>query len=159
MVVFNKYTKEWGGKPKNFLDIKTLRNLMTLLTPSYQIVYIRMENAALLDHQGNIRFGDKEMIRNEYPSVVLFENLFNEHTMDYNLLLFGIAAKSSLFVSVQGGNSVVASLWGAPNAIYAVKGKELRVKAYDRIYGQFGGSEVWSTNDRNKLVRHLQKYV
>ena len=159
LMVFNKHTMEWGRDPVNFIDVDTLRRLLTLLTPSYQILYVRMESADLRDSQADVEFRDKEMIRNEHPSVVLYEDLYNDSTMDYNLLLFGLAAKTSLFVSVQGGNSVVASLWGAPNCIYAVRGYELKVNAYEAIYGQFGGSKIWATNSRNELVQHLHRYA
>eukprot|EP00923_Selenidium_pygospionis_P043688 GHVN01075417.1.p1 GENE.GHVN01075417.1~~GHVN01075417.1.p1 ORF type:complete len:991 (+),score=44.30 GHVN01075417.1:63-2975(+) len=164
MMVFNKHTdrEELDGDPVDFIDVDTLRRLLTLLTPSYQILYVRMEDSILQDtheKKKTLKYRDKEMIRNEHPSVVLFEDVFNERTMDYILLLFGLAAKASLFVSVQGGNSVVASLWGAPNFIYAVKGDELGANAYKKIYGQFGGSGVRATDDRNRLVQLIQQYL
>ena len=100
------------------------------------------------------------MIRNLFPDVTLFEDVLDHTTMDYNLLLFGIAANARLFVSVQGGTSIVASLWGVPNCIYAVKGAELKVGAYSKaIYGQFSGSKIWTTNSTVGLMQHMQQYA
>ena len=115
-----------------------------------------MESKLLDDDQANEQFQDKKMIRNNFPDVTLFEDIFNEGYMDYNLLLFGIAAKSSFFISVQGGNSIVASLWGSPNYIYAVKGSELSSNSYNSIYKYFGESDIWTTNNKTIFLNKLQ---
>lgn len=160
LVIFNKHTIEWGAPPINFIDVKTLRRLLTLLQPQYKIVYVRMQSTELQDDQRDTEFQDKQMIRNLFPDVTLFEDVLDHATMDYNLLLFGIAANARLFVSVQGGTSIVASLWGVPNCIYAVKGAELKVGAYSKaIYGQFSGSKIWTTNSTVGLMQHMQQYA
>ena len=75
--------------------------------------------------------------------------------MDYNLLLFGMASKASLFVSVQGGNSVVASLWNAPNFIYAVRGTKIARGTFHKWYGQLSGSMVRAFDYRDELVENI----
>ncbi|EJK76116.1 hypothetical protein THAOC_02140 [Thalassiosira oceanica] len=111
-VVFNKYTLEWGNIPVNYLDIESLRGLLNILSPVYQVVYVRLESKKLGDSgEGDLQdFKDKDVIRQEYPSTILIDDLYNEATMDYNLLLFGVASQADLFVSVLGGNCVIASL-------------------------------------------------
>ena len=156
-MVFNKYTVEWDGNPVNFFDVDTLRRLLSALFPVYQIVYVRMESEELGDDSVNLKLADKAMVRREYPAAVLFEDLYDKATMDYNLLLFGVAAKTRLFVSVQGGTSVVASLWGAPNFIYATRGKEIQFGDYG-WYGQLAGSAVAWYKKRENLVADVSRY-
>ena len=63
-VVFNKYTKEWGHEPVNFLDIASLRGLLNVLSPIYQVVYVRLESKKLGDSgEGDLQnFTDKDVI-------------------------------------------------------------------------------------------------
>lgn len=163
-VIFNKYTKEFDV-PYNFLDVDTLRSLLTVLSPVYQVVYVRMEAAKLMDRSESVPFRDKEMIRAEYPDTVLLDDVYDETTMDYNLLMFGISARSSLFVSVQGGNSVIASLWGVPNFIYAVKGKEINLGGFRYgWYGKLSGCDVPESlvtvyDRRATLVKEVWKWL
>ena len=163
-VIFNKYTKE-PDVPYNFLDVDTLRSLLTVLSPVCQVVYVRMEAAKLMDRSESVPFRDKEMIRAEYPNTVLLDDVYNETTMDYNLLLFGISARSSLFVSVQGGNSVIASLWGVPNFIYAVKGREIGKGGFaHRWYGKLSGCDVPESlvtvyDRRTTLVKDVWRWL
>ena len=163
-VIFNKYTKEFDF-PYNFLDVDTLRSLLAVLSPLYQVVYVRMEASKLMDRSENVPFRDKEMIRAEYPYTVLLDDVYDETTMDYNLLLFGISARSSLFVSVQGGNSVVASLWGVPNFIYAVKGREISLGGFAfGWYGKLSGCDVPESlvtvyDRRAILVREVWRWL
>ncbi|EJK70119.1 hypothetical protein THAOC_08549 [Thalassiosira oceanica] len=165
-VVFNKYTLEWGNTPVNYLDIESLRSLLNILSPVYQVVYVRLESKKLGDSgEGDLQdFKDKDVIRQEYPSTILIDDLYNEATMDYNLLLFGVASQADLFVSVQGGNCVIASLWGKPNFIYAVKGGELRTGAFKNGWmGQLSGADhesfVTVYGKREELIQGVQEWM
>ena len=160
-LVFNKYTTEWRGPPVNFLDMKTLSRLFELMTPSFQVVYVRMESRLLSDvHQSYVSFNDKPMIREQFPSVLVFDDLFDEMTMDYNLLLFAIASRCKMFVSVNGGTSIIASLWGGKNFVYAARGGELKYNSFVSWYGQLGGgTQVWNTDDRQVLVDMVRKEI
>ena len=155
MVVFNKYTTEWGEPPINFISIETLRSLLSIFISIYQIVYVRMESHKLGDESEIVPFADKDMIRTEFPNVVLFDDIYNEMSMDYNLLLFGIASKSQLFVSTQGGTSVIASMWERPNFIYAVKGSEVKMNNFKKWYGKLGNSTVRAYDSTDDLLMNI----
>ena len=161
-IIFNKFAKEWGQDPVNYLDINTLRRVIYLLSPTYQIVYVRMEVLALDDQEDEgdrlAYFKDKETIRREYPTVVVLDDIYNQTTMDWNLLLFGVASNAELFVSVQGGTSVIASLWKAPNFIFAARGHELIYNTYRKWYGKLGGSTVRAFNYRDELVDAIRMH-
>lgn len=143
VIISNKYAKEWEFEgPVNFIPVEILREVLEYLTPNYNIVYSRFQDKRLEDSRENrgsktLRggFNDKEMIREEFPSVVLFDELSKGLPPDsVNLLLFSLSSKSDNFLSVQGGNSVVASFFGGRNIILAVYGPETPEKRDDYSY-------------------------
>ena len=159
LIVFNKYAFEWGSRPTNFLSIDTLERLFSKLDRRFQIIYIRMESKRLDDKgaipgkQLPLSFGDKTMIRKTFPNIIIFDDIYDDNKMDYNLMVFGLASQCGTFISVQGGNSVVASLWGGRNFIYAKKGEELKVNAYHNWYNRFGGARVWSSPNNEEFIK------
>ena len=124
VIILNKYTSEWGHNPVNFLGVQELRRLLAYLMPKHTVIYKRHTASGLEDYNDDKAVGselvlrDKEMIRAEFPSVLLFEELAaglpkTNDPEDENLLLFGLMALSDRFVTVQGGNAVVSSYFGA----------------------------------------------
>jgi len=84
--------------------------------------------------------------------------------MDYNLILFGVASQADLFVSVQGGSCVIASLWGKPNFIYGVEGREFRTGAFKYGWmGQLSGADhnsfVTVYDKREDLIQGVQVWM
>uniref|UniRef100_A0A7S0KX08 Uncharacterized protein n=1 Tax=Asterionellopsis glacialis TaxID=33640 RepID=A0A7S0KX08_9STRA len=140
LIISNKYTMEWDDGPINHIPIDSLFEILKFLTPRYHIVYNRFKDPRLedkLEVQLNKNgmseiapYHDKEMIKRFFPSVVFFEELSeNLDTDDVNLLMFALGAEAERFISVQGGNSVIASFFGGTNIIHAVKGPEVNWKS------------------------------
>jgi hypothetical protein len=143
VIISNKYAKEWDFEgPVNFIPVDILREVLEHLTPNYNVVYSRFQDKRLEDSRESMGsntlqegFKDKEMIRKEFPSVVLFDELSKGLPPDaVNLLLFSLSSMSNNFLSVQGGNSVVASFFGGRNIILAVYGPETPEKRNDYSY-------------------------
>jgi hypothetical protein len=143
VIISNKYAKEWEFEgPVNFIPVNILREVLEHLTPNYNVVYSRFQDKRLEDsreyrNSDRLRgvFKDKEMIRKEFPSVVLFDELSQGLPPDsVNLLLFSLSSMSDNFLSVQGGNSVVASFFGGRNIILTVFGPEIPEKRNDYSY-------------------------
>jgi hypothetical protein len=143
VIISNKHAKEWWvDRPVNYIPIDILREVLEHLTPNYNGVYSRFQDKRLVDSQEHLDsntlregYKDKEMIRNEFPSVVLFDELSQGLPPDsVNLLLFSLNSMSDNFLSVQGGNSVVASFFGERNIILAVFGGETPQKYNDYSY-------------------------
>ena len=127
--------------------------------PNYSILYKRHTNVLLQDinEMGtDIQdFADKEMIRNEFPTVVLYEDLEAGLTdaEDQNLLLFGVVSVSDRFLSVQGGSAVLSSYFKDNNTILISKGKELQYEDYDYFHRYSNASVEWTNRDTIHLFK------
>jgi len=145
LVISNKYVAEWGVKPVNFLDIQTLYELIIYLQDKYTIVYKRpvstdyVADQNEMKHVGDIQatsntgevFTDYELCKR--MGVIVFNDLLEEYPeMSYNEFQFKLFANCDNYVSVQGGNSHICSLFGKTNINYIVQGKELRPGYFDK---------------------------
>ena len=77
LLLSNKYQAEWNG-PLDFYSVDTLRQLLKLLLPHYTVFYLR-EDAELDTARKKTSMSkatplkDKEMLREEFPDVLLVE--------------------------------------------------------------------------------------
>lgn len=163
-MIFNKYTPEihLGGVPKNFIPVDALMQLLDYLTLYYHVVYVRLERKDLLqaDDLRAAAFGDKAMIRQRYRSdqVVILDDIANHLDADaVNLLIFSLGAHCRNFVSVQGGNSQVASFFGGQNFVL-VKGRVSEVLHGDyTYYWRYANTTVKMVRKQEKLVELVKK--
>ena len=86
------------------------------------------------------------------------DELFATEKIPFNLLQLIVGAKSNAKISVQGGNSILASLNGGTNLIYAVKGGELECNSFENWYHEFSGATVKSTSSYQELKNLVNKY-
>ena len=158
VVITNKYNREWQWRyndPQNFISVDLLRDILTYLVPKYTILYKRHTSLLLEEHNkigtGNPDFADKEMIRNEFPTVVLYEDLQAGLTdvEDQNLLLFGVMSLSNRFLSVQGGAAVVSSYFEGNNTILISNGYELQFEDYNYYHRLSNASVEWTNRDKS----------
>ncbi len=164
-IVHNKYTTEWGGPPINYLDLPTLREIFRILEPFYQVVYIRPQSnlitaQGLSDDQENLTLSDHEMIRKEFKNVVLFDDLLIQNPKKrFNEIQFMLHANCDRFVSVQGGNSAIASYFGGKNCIYFKQGEEMRFDSYRKLWPKLSGCEIQPYFSYTALLEALKKIV
>ena len=151
LVVANKYNLEWFRDPVNYLDLGTLRKIFDL-HPNHEIFYNRKMPDTLLDDQGIMDLHEYDTIKKDYPHV----HLLHELPGDYNLNQLMVYANCDKFISVQGGNSILASYFGGKNYIYAVKGKELECGFYYRL-DKLSGCQVIHVRSYSELIRYLNK--
>ncbi|KAK9863173.1 hypothetical protein WJX84_011002 [Apatococcus fuscideae] len=131
LILHNKYTKEWDQPPANFIDVPTLLQLIDMLKGRYTIVYMRPYTSQHLpgyvgDSNLDVEFNDHEEIKRQHPEVHLAHELLGQLTEvnDFNELQLALHAQSDAFISVLGGNAVIASYFAGTNIVYAVKGQE-----------------------------------
>ena len=156
VVIMNKYKKEWEyEEAKNFMSVDLLRNILTYLTPKYSVLYKRFTNIELQDEmqrrKGFHDLKDKEMIRKEFPTVVLYDDLQVGLTdvEDQNLLLFGVMSLSDRFLSVQGGSAVISSYFGGNTTIFIRAGPEASEASSYNYFHRFSNSNVeWTNRDK-----------
>ena len=115
----------------NYIDTATLLALFRLVTPHYTCVYVRPHPGQKLDgyafdHSNALEFRDFQAIKENFPQVVFFHTLLAEHRqMSFNELQLALHSRAEKFISVLGGNAVLASYFATTNIIYAVKGQEV----------------------------------
>ncbi len=149
-IIHNKYTMEWGEPPVNFISLQVLSSLFESLSKRFQIIYIRPGGSKFTcsDHQATFEFADFDLIKSNFPSVKTLQDLLDQNpAYSWNDLQFKLHSNCQHFISVQGGNSVLASYFGGTNIIFAKKGQELVVNAFDRLYPKLSGCNIYSFND------------
>jgi len=156
VIVHNKYNHEWAGPPVNFVSLAGLREMFRRLGGTYQIIYIRLEQKDLLDHQALEPFEDKEMIQGEFPGILLFEQITERYPdKGFNEIQFMIHAHCERYVSVQGGNAAIASWFGGTNLILARQGREIQSRAYELLYPRFSDAKIRSFNTESDLLAEI----
>jgi hypothetical protein len=159
LFISNKYTSEWLGPPVNYLSCEFLNQLFDLLTPHFDIVYNRPQGNIICNdesEQPSFNLKDKG-IANNYSNVYLFETLLDLHDYDFNALQLILLANSDIKISVQGGTSIVSSLLGGANLVYAVKGQELNCGSYKNWYNKLSGCNVKDFSSYQGIIEELEK--
>lgn len=140
LMICNKYNSEWEHAPVNFLSLEMIEFIIENLSHKYQIIYNRY--CAKNDTSIVLPFGDFEFLKRRYPDVILMQDLQSKTGMNFNELQLKVYANCENFISVQGGNSVLASYFGGINCIYARKGLELKYDEFSRNYTRLSGAEI-----------------
>lgn len=159
LIVHNKYNIEWEIGMINFLDCATLDKIFEKLSDIYEIVYIRPTNKIISDHapmcdlEGEHDLLNKYNITNANDLYELHKSKFN----NFNHFQLSLHANCEKFISVQGGNAVLASYFGGTNIIFAKKGGELECGSYERLYPKFSGCKILHTNDYDQLLNFIEK--
>jgi len=160
-VISNKFTPEPSTlfhRTVNFISVPDLLKLLQILTPRYQVVYVRPRSSDIVnDHQSILEFGDLEAIQSHFPDVLTIQQLHVDHReLSFNELQMRLFANCDRFVSVLGGSSYLASYFGGTNIVYAREGWEVDCNAYANWFHLFSGARVLrAANPRqlHELVR------
>lgn len=148
-VIANKYNKEWGRDPVNYLNTEILLNIIEDLYYDYKIFYNRVIPVSLSDDQVKLDLDEHDYIRRVFPDVTFI----HEIPGDYNLNQLMIYANCDRFISVQGGNSILASYFGGKNIIYAVSGNEM-YGFYDKL-DALSGCDILHVKTYEDILRYL----
>lgn len=141
LVVTNKYNNEWGTWPINFLDHETLIWIFENYQDKYQIIYSRfLPEMGYDDTVDTLDLKEFTEVLPAFPKVKTIQDLYNGGS--WNELQLKLYAHCDRFITVQGGQTVLASYFGGKNIIYARKGNELRCFSYQAWFDLFGGSEI-----------------
>eukprot|EP01084_Bolivina_argentea_P319036 553381_1 len=146
ILISNKYNIEWADKPINYFSINTLEKLFNIyIQKGYNIIYKRPINAELLndDTRQTTELKDHEMIKETFNQKVLTYSNILDYIQYYNkiklnatfmnLIQLSIMANIDYYVSVQGGNSILNSLFCVTNHIYHASGSELNSGEYSHF--------------------------
>ena len=67
-----------------------------------------------------------------------------------------IHANCNNFISVQGGNAVLASYFGGTNIIYAREGSELSCDSYNGHYKKYSNCNVFHSNNYTDFIKLIK---
>lgn len=163
-IVQNKYNFEWENLPENYIDLKTLDSLFSLLSNKYQLVYIRpnaiidKEYGYSEDQNVDVDF-DESAILKKHPSVIQWNTLQKQHSQwNYNELKLRLFSSCVNYISVLGGNNYL-------NLFFAKKLLILRRKTgnsglYSGWYKQVAPElnvQLKVVNNWKSLIIHSQK--
>lgn len=153
VIIYNKFSGEWGGPPINFLDLPTLRTLFEMLCPKYAVVYINANGIKELeDNEPTHDLGDGPLLK-KFPKVINFRDLGG----DWNEMQCRVMAGCERFISLNGFGSILSSFFGGRNFIYSKRCQEL-MSSINSFYNyrQLGGSHVTVSTTHEQLLRRVR---
>lgn len=159
LIISNKYNTEWDGPPINFLSIEILDNLFMMLKTKYQVIYNRPGMKFITRDNSEIMDLDEPRILSKHSEVILLSSMFEKsREKSFNEFQLRVYAGCEHFISVQGGNSVLASYFGGTNLIYALKGLEIEMNEYRTIFPKLSGAKIVHCMNRDSLIQSVQQY-
>ena len=137
-----------------------LAAIIDLLKDRFQIVYNRPLQHIREDHQESVAFSDFEMIRQEFPDVLLMDEIYErgDRSRSFNTTQFQLYANCIHFISVQGGGSVLSSYFGGTNLIFAKRGQELACNAYSNWYQSFADTRIHFTDSEEQMLADVKNF-
>lgn len=163
LVIFNRYNKEWGDDPINYLDLETLDKLFYMLKEKYQIVYLNLNSDnRYFDHAEPLFLNDEKVL-NKHPEVLTFSSLKIKYPQySVNELQCRIFSKCEKYISSNGGQLILSAYFGGENIIFSKKCYELNsdVNSFYGWYHKLGGGVFQHVNNYNSLLELVkQKWV
>jgi hypothetical protein len=157
MIIHNKYNREWGGAPINYIDARTLDTVFAACVPYYQIVYIRPRLEVIIGDNSEVLTleGETEVLEKYKGSVLDGNELFQVNKSacrNFNHFQLLLHACCERFISVQGGSSILASYFGGTNIIFARRGGELDCGSYEGFYRRLSGCDTIVAKDYATLI-------
>ena len=144
IIISNRYNLEHGAAPVGYFDIESLYNIITYLTKNgYAVIYKRPKNTEFatdpnelvnIDIMANVKdigiitdYQLIEMLDNAY----LFDDIQKNIPGTYNETQLKIYARSSGFISMGGGSSILCSYFNMPVVIYVNTSGDIRPGYFD----------------------------
>ncbi len=156
VVISNKFNQEWCDDPVNYLGLPELEQILMLLKESYQIIYCRpLPGDIIWDANTSRSFQDFELV-SRHPEVLTIQQLHADNPdLTFNELQLRVYANCERFISVQGGNSVLASYFGGTNIIYVVQGRELECGDFNH-FPLYAGTRIVPCRSKRNLLSSVE---
>jgi hypothetical protein len=158
LIIHNKYNEEWGGRPINFINKETLSAIFNHCK-KYRIIYLRPQKNIVTDNSAVFSLDESNLL--DLYKVIdgnkLYENIKNRYNINnFNHFQLLIHSNCNHFISVQGGNCVLASYFGGTNIIYAKHGSELKCGSYNGHYKKYSNCKILHANNYNDFIRLIK---
>ena len=148
LCICNRANIEWGYEMINYFDTEILDWLFTNLKRKYEIVYIPVQIPdEIQDHIKPAEISDIEVARKH--KVRVLSDMVKDNWNDTLLRVF---ANCERFITMNGGYSILASMFSGQNIIYSKPGK---VETKELKMGSFWR---WYPNINNVQTLHVPSY-
>jgi len=157
LCICNRYNKEWGHAPINYFDPQMLEWLFENLKNDYEIVYFAVDLPEnIQDHNHHIDFPDRGIAARH--NIKVFQDIKGKC---WNTSMLQVFANSSHYITMNGGYSILASLFGGTNIIYSTKcGRyachELETKSFWRWYPNHSDQHTIPVENYEELKNKIQ---
>ena len=159
LLISNKYQEEWGHSPCNYIDLDTLLYIFTVLSEKFCIIYNRPCSGNITEDNSTMYNLNDAQLVDQFSDVYDINQIHEDEDMTFNQLQLVLLSKCRHKISVQGGNAVLCSLTGGTNAIYAVKGHELKCNSYQNWYSMFSDCQITHIKDYASIIRHADDII
>ena len=169
LVIYNRYNNEWPGVPElnrpiNYFSLELLREIFTYFRG--KILYCNVDGRHdLQDNSPSIPLGDWELVEEftKYPRTAsAFITSIHDLEEDYNTAQMMAFANCKLFLTLNGGGSILCSYFGGRNVIYTSP-RTIGGRVYPRenqtgdfgYYNLFGGSEIVNVHTYRDVLENV----
>ncbi len=159
LIIANRYNMEWDGPPVSFFSVEMLEFIIKSVSDKYTIIYnrprpknITMDNSDIYD------MNEYQWLADNYPDVILMENLFKENIANannFNHLQLMVYANATNFLSIHGGTATLASYFGGKNLIFSKQGPEHHFHCYHKLYPKFSGATIFHAKTEAEIKKYL----
>jgi hypothetical protein len=163
IVVSNRYNLEHGELPIGYFDIQSLYNIFTYLTEAgYSVIYKRPRNTEFAtdpnellnlnitaDVDGIGVITDYQLVE-MMDSVYMIDDIINDISTNYNEAQLKIYSRSSGFISMGGGSSILCSYFKTPVIIYVNTSADIRPGYFegDSYFNKLSGARIYPIIDK-----------
>lgn len=156
LCICNRYNREWGCDPINYFNESILNWLFENLKSQYEIIYFAVDlPEELQDNEHHIELNDREICKKH--GIKIFQDIKKESWNESMLKLF---ANCEHYITMNGGYSIMASLFGGTNIIYTRRGvkhtKELDCNSFYRWYPNHSNQRTLVCEDHEKLKEKVK---
>ncbi len=163
LIIANKYNFEWDNSPINYIDKNVLGKIFENYKDKYQIIYNRpLATQIVSDNSMILDLNEFEWIRNNYPDVLLMNDLYERNKKvvnNYNHLQLMVYANCNHFISVHGGTAALASYFGGINIILSKSGVEHYFNEFETIFPALSGAHIIHAKTEDELLRYLKDNI
>ena len=175
IVVSNRYNLEHGQAPVGYFDIEALYNMFVYFSSiGYEVIYKRPTNTEFVTDEnewlskdisanveGHGMMTDFDLVK-YFDNVHLLDDVISNIGLDYNTSQLKIFARSSGFVSMGGGSSILCSYFKVPVIIYVNTSGDIRPGYFEgeTYFRKLSGAPIYPIIDKKDeiLARGYRDY-
>ena len=175
IVLSNRFNMEHGQPPIGYFDIESLYHIFDYFSSiGYEVIYKRPTNTEFATDQNewlsqnitaNVEgFGvinDFDLIKH-FDNVHLINDVISNLKLDYNTAQLKIFSRSSGFISMGGGSSILSSYFKTPTIIYVNTSGDIRPGYFegDSYFKKLSGAPIYPIIDKKDdiLARGYRNY-